>query len=83
MNKSYILVVFEGLLTEKIIFNNLKKYFLNENSNTIVYGFHCGEIYSLYNKLEKDEDLELFALLKENLKNTNKELEKELGTATH
>ena len=75
MNKSYILVVFEGLLTEKIIFNNLKKYFLNENSNTIVYGFHCGEIYSLYNKLEKDEDLELFALLKENLKDTNKELE--------
>ena len=75
MNKNYILVVFEGLLTEKTIFNNLKQYFLNEKSNTIVYGFHCGEIYSLYNKLEKDEDLELFALLKENLKDTNKELE--------
>ena len=75
MSKNYILVVFEGLVTEKTIFNNLKKHFLNENSNTIVYGFHCGEIYSLYNKLEKDEDLELFALLKENLKDTNKELE--------
>ena len=74
MSKNYILVVFEGLVTEKTIFNNLKKHFLNENSNTIVYGFHCGEIYSLYNKLEKDEDLELFALLKENLKDTNKEL---------
>ena len=61
MSKNYILVVFEGLVTEKTIFNNLKQYFLNENSNTIVYSFHCGEIYSLYNKLEKDKDLELFA----------------------
>ncbi|MBU3013532.1 hypothetical protein KO488_02095 [Poseidonibacter lekithochrous] len=75
MNKNYILVVFEGLKTEEKIFNNLKQYFLNENSNTIVYGFHCGEIYSLYNKLENDKDLELFTLLKENLKDTNKKLE--------
>lgn len=75
MNKNYILVVFEGLVTEKTIFNNLKQYFLNENENTIVYGFHCGEIYSLYNKLEKDEDLELFTLLQEKLKDTNPELQ--------
>lgn len=74
MSKNYILVVFEGLVTEKTIFNNLKQYFLNENENTIVYGFHCGEIYSLYNKLEKDEDLELFTLLQENLKDTNPKL---------
>ena len=76
MNKNYILMVFEGLVTEKKIFNNLKHYFLNENRNTIIYGFHCGEIYSLYNKLEKDEDLELFTLLKEQLKDTNKEIQK-------
>ena len=75
MNKNYILVVFEGLVTEKTIFNNLKQYFLNENENTIVYGFHCGEIYSLYNKLENDDDLELFTLLQENLKGTNKEIQ--------
>jgi len=67
-------MVFEGEKTEKIIFDNLKKYFLHENPNTIVYGFHCGEIYSLYHKLEKDEDLKLFSLLKEKLQTKNPEL---------
>jgi hypothetical protein len=75
LSKNYILVVFEGLNTEKTIFNNLQQYFLNESENTIVYGFHCDEIYSLYNKLEKDEDLELFTLLQEKLKDTNPELQ--------
>lgn len=75
MRNNYILVVFEGLDTEKTIFNNLKQYFLNENENTVVYSFHCGEIYSLYNKIVKDEDLELFTLLKENLKDSNQDIQ--------
>jgi hypothetical protein len=68
-------MVFEGEKTEKYIFDSLKKYYLNEQPKTIVYGFHCGEIYSLYNKLKKDEDLELFVLLKENLLSKNPELQ--------
>jgi hypothetical protein len=67
-------MVFEGEKTEKQISDNMTKYFLNESTNTVVYGFHCGEIYSLYNKLQKDEDLELFTLLKENLYHKNSEL---------
>ena len=64
-------MVFEGEKTEKQISDNMKRYFLNESANTVVYGFHCGEIYSLYNKLQKDQDLELFPLLKENLQHKN------------
>lgn len=69
--KNYILMVFEGELTEKIIFNSLKKYFLKNKTNRIIYGFHCGEIYSLYNKLQKPENETLFYILK----NKNPELE--------
>jgi len=72
---TYILMVFEGEKTEKQISDNMTQYFLNESANTIVYGFHCGEIYSLYNKLQKDEDLELFSLLKENMQHKNSMLE--------
>ncbi len=64
-------MIFEGEETEKIIFDSLKQYFLNENTNTIIYGFHCGEIYSLYHKLKNDTDLEIFPLLKEKLKIKN------------
>lgn len=72
---SYILMVFEGEKTEKQITDNMTQYFLNESANTIVYGFHCGEIYSLYNKLQNDPDLELFSLLKENLQHKNSMLQ--------
>ena len=73
--KNYILMVFEGEDTEKKIFDSLKKFYLNEHSDTIVYGFHCGEIYSLYNKLNKDEDLELFPLLQDKLASKNNDLQ--------
>ncbi len=75
MENNYILIVFEGEVTEKNILDNLRKYYLNTHTNTIVYGFHCGEIYSLYNKLKNDRDLELFPLLKDNLKYKNTELQ--------
>jgi hypothetical protein len=67
-------MVFEGEVTEKDIFDNLKQYYLTDNPSTIIYGFHCGEIYSLYNKMEKDCDLELFGILKETLGSKNPEL---------
>ena len=74
-SKNYILMVFEGEVTEPLIFDSLKQYFINENPNTIVYGFHCGEIYSLYHKLKNDEDLELFPLLQEKLAPKNNEIQ--------
>lgn len=75
MNKNYILLILEGEKTEPIIVNNLKKYFLNEKSNTIVKAVYGTVIYKLYkdffpnNKL--DEDLELFPLIQENIENLN------------
>lgn len=70
------MAVFEGEKTEKKIFDNLKSHFLNDNPNTIVYGFHCSEIYSLYHKLKNDEDLELFPLLKDEMSVKNPDLAK-------
>jgi len=67
-------MIFEGEKTEKEIFNSLKQYFLNKNTKRIIYGFHCGEIYSLYNKLNKDGNETLFFILKEKLKAKNPEL---------
>lgn len=72
--KNYILMVFEGELTEKIIFNSLKEHFLQNKTNRIIYGFHCGEIYSLYNKLQKPENETLFYILKDTLQPKNPEL---------
>ncbi len=73
--KNYILMVFEGELTEKDIFNSLKEHFLKNKTNRIIYGFHCGEIYSLYNKLQKPENETLFYILKNTLEPKNPELE--------
>lgn len=68
-------MVFEGEKTELQISNNLKKYFLDDIEEEIVYGFHCSDIYSLCNKLKNDEDLELFTLLKKKLEPKNTDLQ--------
>ena len=69
--KNYILMVFEGEKTEKIIFDSLREHFLTNSTNRIIYGFHCGEIYSLYSKLTEPENESLFFILKEKLKVKN------------
>ena len=69
--KNYILIVFEGERTEEIIFNSLTEHFLQDKTNRIIYSFHCGEIYSLYNKLQKPETESLFFILKETLQMKN------------
>ncbi|MEA1953654.1 MAG: hypothetical protein U9O24_04630 [Campylobacterota bacterium] len=75
MNKNnYILMVFEGEKTEKFIFDSLKEHFLQNKTNRIIYGFHCGEIYSLYNKLQNGNDESLFFILKDKLQAKNPEL---------
>ena len=68
---NYILIVFEGEIEEKIIFDSLNKYFLNENPNRIIYAFHCGEIYSLYSKMTDPDNESLFFILKEKLQGKN------------
>lgn len=67
-------MVFEGEVTEKLIFNSLQEHYLTDRTNRIIYGFHCGEIYSLYNKLQKPETESLFFILKETLQLKNPEL---------
>ena len=60
---SNILFVFEGERTEKQITNNLKQYFINEN--TIIQCVYCSDIYRLHKQISSDEDLDTFILLKE------------------
>lgn len=63
-----ILFVFEGEKTEKQITDNLTQYFVNKN--TIVQCAFCSDIYSLYEKLYADEDLDTFAVLKNRPQNS-------------
>lgn len=62
---NYILFVFEGEKTERLIFANLKTYFFNNAEKDILILYHCGEIYSLYHKLKNDSGLDLFGVLQE------------------
>ncbi len=71
---NYILMVFEGEKTEKLIFDSLKEHFLKNKTNRIIYSFHCGEIYSLFNKLQNSDDESLFFILKDKLQAKNPEL---------
>ena len=67
---NYILIIFEGEKTEKEIFDNLQKYFLNNKQNRIIYGFYCSEVYSLYNKLKKTDE-SIFYILRDALAHKN------------
>jgi len=69
---NYILFIFEGERTESLIFNNLKKFYLTESENTIVIGVYGSSIYSLYQKKDKDPDLDVFSLIKEKPENEQK-----------
>lgn len=67
---NHILLVFEGAVTEKLVWESIKKYYFNDNT-PITHGIYGGEIYSLFHKMNKDPDLDLFTILKKN--NVNKE----------
>lgn len=64
-----ILFIFEGNRTENQIFDNLKRYFANQN--TIVECAFCSDIYQLYNKISADEDLDIFTILKNRPQNVD------------
>lgn len=69
MVANYILLVFEGQKTEPNILNSLQRFYVDAPGRTIVKGVYGGEIYSLYHKIAKDSDLDLFLLLKEREEN--------------
>lgn len=68
---NHILFVFEGEVTERQILEGIKRHHLNELENTVVFGCYCTDIYNLFSKIEKDEDLDLFTLIKEHAKNSH------------
>ncbi len=61
-----ILFVFEGASTEVQIIENLQKHFINENVS--VHCIYGGEIYQIFKKIQEDDDLDTFSLLKERSK---------------
>lgn len=64
----YILFVFEGEKTEKTITDSLLQHFINGESRVVISSFKT-DIYTLYSQLKADDDLDVFALVKE--KNSN------------
>ncbi|EMN7239594.1 hypothetical protein WB855_004579 [Vibrio parahaemolyticus] len=61
-----ILFIFEGQVTEHDIVKNMQKFYLKpEDDNVFILSSHCGHIYSLYHKLKRDEDLDVFYLIKD------------------
>ncbi|HFD7445843.1 TPA: hypothetical protein ACF5VH_003852 [Escherichia coli] len=61
-----ILFVFEGEKTEKTITDSLLKKFI-ENDKRVVLSSFKTDIYSLYKLMSEDEDLDVFAVLKEKI----------------
>lgn len=70
-----ILFIFEGKKTEPYIMQIIKElYFKNYK---YVFVSYCNNIQSLFNELNKDDDLDLVGLLKEN-ETKHPELEKKI-----
>ena len=57
-----ILFVFEGEKAEKKVYEGLERYYFSAYSRTSLRAAYCGNIYSLYHRLENDPDLDLFPL---------------------
>ncbi len=53
-----ILFVFEGEISERQIFENLKKCFFSEKQIPVIKSTFCGEIFQLWNHIKDDADLE-------------------------
>lgn len=66
---SKILFVFEGAKKEGQVADSILKCF--PNNNIVIQCAHCTTVYNLYNRISKDEDLDMFSLLKENPNNTD------------
>lgn len=64
-----ILLVFEGEVSERIIWQSLNRFYFAGSKSPIVHSVYCSHIYSLYGKLKADPDLDLFTMLQQNVKN--------------
>ncbi|MCK5726170.1 MAG: hypothetical protein KAH22_05010 [Thiotrichaceae bacterium] len=62
---NHILLVFEGARSEINLFNNLNKFYINDNNNTILIAVFGTTIYTLYKQVTKESYLDLFTLIKE------------------
>ncbi|MBF1968249.1 hypothetical protein ISX33_22815, partial [Enterobacter hormaechei] len=59
-----ILFVFEGEKTEKTITDSLLKNFIENDKRVVISSFKT-DIYALYKLMSEDEDLDVFAVMKE------------------
>lgn len=66
-----ILLVFEGEVSEKVVWQSLNKFYFADVKSPIVYSVYCSHIYSLYSRMKADPDLDLFAILQQNPKNSD------------
>lgn len=67
---SNILFIYEGERTEPKISKSMQQHIFANQVNVVVEAVFKGEIYQLYNKLDKDPYLDIFSLLKERDNNT-------------
>lgn len=70
-----ILFIFEGKKTEQYIMQIIKELYFKDDK--YIFVSYCNNIQSLFNELNKDDDLDLVGLLKEN-ETKHPELEKKL-----
>ncbi len=68
-----ILFVFEGQRAEGQVADNLRQYFMTED--TVIYSAYCREVYQLYRQVAEDEYIDVFVLLRE-LEQNKKHLSK-------
>jgi hypothetical protein len=59
-----VLLVFEGVKTEKQIFSNLKENYF-KGLNSVIHATFDAEIYQLWNKVKNDEFLDLLEIIRE------------------
>lgn len=70
-----ILFVFEGKENEPDIMKIINNLFFEDKRDIDIFVSYCNNIQSLFNELNKDDDLDLVGLLKEN-ETKHPELEK-------
>jgi hypothetical protein len=59
------LLIFEGEKTEPKLFANIETTFFQGEGSTRLYAAFKGDIYSLWNVLKQDKDLDVFQIVKE------------------
>ncbi|MDY0018011.1 MAG: hypothetical protein RBS89_09270 [Candidatus Delongbacteria bacterium] len=68
-----ILFIFEGEKTEPEIFENMKRYYFQDKTNSYLIATYNTNIYKLYEDVFDDSDLDLVELLREKNKETLKD----------